>query len=79
MIEEKRIRIISELWHVSESVIDNILALMEENKNTTEKIDESVRNGKLKLPIKTGKQKVRRTPIKGEGKPLSEMIIEDRR
>jgi hypothetical protein len=79
MIEEKRFKIISELWHVSESVIDNILALMEENKNTTEKIDESVRNRKLKLPMKTEKQKVRRTPIKGTGKPMSEMIIEDRR
>ena len=79
MIEEKRIKIISELWHVSESVIDNILVLMEENKNTTEKIDESIRNGKLKLPIKTEKQKVRRIPIKVKGKPMSEMIIEDRR
>ena len=84
MIEEKKNRIFGELDNVPENVLDNILALIEESKKPEKKDSESaldvfVKSGKLILPIKTEKPRVRRTPIKAGGKPASEMIIEDRR
>jgi hypothetical protein len=84
MIEEKREMIVRELNYIPENVLDNILALIEESKKPEKKDSESaldvfVKSGKLILPIKTEKPRVRRTPIKASGKPLSEMIIEDRR
>jgi hypothetical protein len=84
MIEEKRIRIMREIESIPEEVLDNILSLVEESKKTTQKENESaidylVKKGVLKPPISSKKRRIRHTPIKGEGKPLSEMIIEDRR
>ena len=84
MIEEKRIRVMREIESVPEEVLDNILSLVEESKKTSQKenksaLDYMVRKGILIPPISSKKRRIRHTPIKGEGKPLSEMIIEDRR
>ena len=84
MIEEKRIRIMREIASVPEEILDNILTLVEESKKTAQKENESaidylVKKGVLKPPISSKKRRIRHTPIKGEGKPLSEMIVEDRR
>lgn len=84
MIEEKRDTIIRELNDVPENVLDNILALIEESKKPERKDSESAldvfaKSGKLILPVKTEKPESKRIAIKGKGKPLSEMIIEDRR
>ncbi len=84
MIEEKKNRILGELDSVPENVLDNILALIEESKKPEKKDSESalealVKSGILIPPIGPPKAKAKRIAIKGKGKPLSEMIIEDRR
>lgn len=84
-IQEKKDEIVSVLDDLPESILDHLLELIKEEKKHQNNTDESIlkdmeRRGIIKLPIgrKDGK-KIRRTPIEGTGKPLSEMIIEDRR
>jgi hypothetical protein len=84
MIEEKREMIIRELNDIPENVLDNILALIEESKKPEKKDSESaldvfVKSGILIPPIGPPKAEAKHIAIKGKGKPLSEMIIEDRR
>lgn len=84
MIDEKRTRIIREIENASEEVLDNILLLMEKNKKVLKEDDKStidmlVRNGVLIPPVDPKKPRPVYVPIKVKGKPMSEMIIEDRR
>jgi hypothetical protein len=84
MIEEKRIRVMKEIDNVPEEVLDNILALVEESKKTSKEDDKStidilVKNGILIPPVDRKKPRPEYVPIKVKGKPMSEMIIEDRR
>lgn len=84
-IQEKKDEIVSVLDDLPENTLDHLLELIKEEKKHQNNTDESIlkdmeRRCIIKLPIgrKDGK-KIRRTPIKASGKPLSEMIIEDRR
>ncbi len=83
-IQEKKDEIVSVLDDLPENTLDHILKMLEEEGRPLIKVSESTIKGLegkgIKLPIgrKDGK-KIRRTPIKASGKPLSEMIIEDRR
>jgi len=84
MIEEKRIRVMKEIDNVPEEVLDNILALVEESKKISKEDDKStidilVKNGILIPPVDQKKPRPEYVPIKIKGKPMSEMIIEDRR
>lgn len=84
MIEEKRIRVMREIESVPEEVLDNILSLVEESKKTSKDNNEStidilVKSGVLIPPVNPQKPRPEYVPIKVKGKPMSEMIIEDRR
>lgn len=84
MIEEKRIRIMKEIDGVPEEVLDNILALVEESKKTSKEDNEStidilVKSGVLISLVNPKKPRPEYVPIKVKGKPMSEMVIEDRR
>lgn len=85
-IQEKKHEFVSLLDDLSESTLEHVLELIQEERKHQHNIDDDSilkdmeRRGIIKLPIghKDGK-KIRRTPIKASGKPLSEMIIGDRR
>jgi len=84
-IQGKKDEIVSLLDDLPESALDHLLELIQEEKQYQDNTDESIlkdmeRRGKIRPPIgrKDG-ERIRRTPIKASGKPLSEMIIEDRR
>jgi hypothetical protein len=92
-VKEKRIKIMTMLEDVPEDALDGILKLLqvehpdsirEEKQETTsvtgKNVIERLTNKQIVIPpIAQKKQRVRRTPIKVVGKPLSEIIIEDRR
>ena len=82
-IQEKKHEIVSLLDDLPESTLDRILKLLEEEGRPLSKVSESTIKGLegkgIRLPLGRKTPKVRRNPIKIEGKPLSEMIIEDRR
>jgi len=81
--EEKRIKIITMLEDIPEYVLDEVLKLLREEKqeimSVTGKIEISTNKRIVIPPIIQKKERVRNTPIKVGGKPLSEIIIEDRR
>jgi len=91
--EEKRIKIITMLEEVPEYVLDGVFKMLqvehpdsigEEKQEITSVtgknvIDSLMRKGIVVPPIAQKSPRVRRTPIKVGGKPLSEIIIEDRR
>ena len=84
MIEEKRIRVMREIESVPEEVLDNILTLVEESKKIAQKENESaidilINSGVLIPPVNPKKPRPEYAAIKVKGKPMSEMIIEDRR
>jgi hypothetical protein len=83
--KEKRIKVITMLEYVPEYVLDGVLKLLQEEKQEITSVAEKNVIEKLTEkqifipPIAQKKQRVRHTPIKVGGKPLSEIIIEDRR
>jgi len=83
--KEKRIKIINLLEDIPEYALDGVLKLLREEKqeitSVTGKnvIDRLTKKQIVIPPMAQKSRKVRRTPIKSGGKPLSEIIIEDRR
>lgn len=83
MIEEKKVKIINELEGISEETLDDILFLIEESKKATYNGKKSIFNvlaeSGIKPPLDRNKPRPEYVPIEVKGKPMSEMIIEDRR
>ncbi len=83
--KEKIITIITMLENVPEYTLDGVLKLLWEEEQeitsiTGKRVIERLTKKQIVIPpIAPQKQRARRTPIKVEGKPLSEIIIEDRR
>jgi len=81
-IQEKKDEIVSVLDDLPENIIDHLLELIKEEKhqnNTDESILKDMeRRGIIKLPVPRKSQKTVRTPLNISGKPLSQIIIEDR-
>ncbi len=83
--KEKIITIINMLENVPEYTLDGVLKLLWEEEQeitsiTGKNVIERLTKKQIFIPpITPQKQRARRTPIKVEGKPLSEIIIEDRR
>lgn len=85
-IQKERIKIITTMLEdFPEYALDEVLKLLQKEKqeitsvNGKTVIDSLMRKQIVIPPIAQKTQRVRRTPIKVGGKPLSEIIIGDRR